>query len=240
MPRATASSTKSADKFDRWGDEPMRIDPAIVALERRISTTRPHPPEEVGDDVPERFVPDQRFADWIRGTFIDATGPLANEEHEHLADARIGVLWTNVINNRQMRQVLATAEIPQTMGGAWKRGRAEQQIRDWFEADIDFLLTFYAPGCRVLEDRGFCGLVKHELCHCAQDEDRDGFPKFDRNTGSPLYAIRGHDVEEFVSVTRMFGPTPDVMRLVDAAKARPVFGDSQISIACGTCARMAA
>lgn len=224
-----------------WGDEPLRIDPARIALERRISASRPHPPDEVGDDAPERFVPDANFADWIRGTFIDATGPLANDAHEHLSDARIGVLWTNAINSTKMRRVMATAEIPQTMGGAWKRGRAEQQIRDWFDSDVDFLLTFYAPECSVLDDRSFCALVEHELYHCAQAVDQYGEPKFDRMTGAPLYAIKGHDVEEFTGVVRRYGATSnDVRELVAAANTRPLIGSDPIALACGTCARAAA
>jgi hypothetical protein len=70
------------------------------------------------------------------------------------------------------------------MGNAWKRGRAEQQLRDWFEADIDFLLTFYAPECARLDDRSFCALVEHELYHCAQERDQYGAPKFDRESGA--------------------------------------------------------
>lgn len=212
-----------------------------MRLERRISTTRPHPPAEVGEDVPERFVPDVAFAEWIRGTFVEASGPLANEDHEHLIEARIGVLWTNSINVSKMRHVLATAEIPQAMGGAWKRGRAEQQLRDWFETEIDFLLTFYGPECAHLDDRAFCALVEHELYHCAQAEDQYGGPKFDRETGRPIFAIRGHDVEEFNGVVRRYGATTAAVRdLVEAAKARPFLGDAPISIACGTCGRVAA
>jgi hypothetical protein len=224
-----------ASSSSTWDDrEALRI-------ERRISTTRPHPPDEVGEEVPERFAADTSFADWIRGTFVDASGPLANIDHEHLLDARIGVLWTNVINVTKMRHVLGTAEIPQTMGGAWKRGRAEQQLRDWFELDVDFLLTFYAPECEQLDDRSFCSLIEHELYHCAQAVDQYGAPKFDRDTGRPIFAIRGHDVEEFTGVVRRYGATSSAVReLVTAANARALIGDAPISIACGTCAKAAA
>lgn len=212
----------------------------IASIERRIRTTRPAPPAEVADDEPERFVPDPACAEWIRGTFIAASGPLANPLHEHLLDASIGVLWTNTINLSKMRTVLGTAEIPQTMGGAWKRGRAEQQLRDWFECEVDFLLTFYAPEVSQLDDRGFCRLVGHELRHCAQSEDRYGAPRFDRQTGKPLYCIRGHDVEVFFDEIEQFGPTPDVERLLAIAKRAPRFGDGPISVACGTCLARAA
>jgi hypothetical protein len=230
MPSAPVADIKSPI----WGDNALR-------LERRISATRPHPPDDAGEDVPQRFTPDLMFAEWIRGTFVEAPGPLANIDHEHLIDATIGVLWTNCINVTKMRHVLATAEIPQTMGGAWKRGRAEQQLRDWFEADVDFLLTFYAPECARLDDRSFCALVEHELYHCAQERDQYGSPKFDRLTGRPIFGIRGHDVEEFTGVVRRYGATsPDVTAMVRAANQRPQLADSPIEIACGTCARAAA
>lgn len=194
----------------------------------------------MGDDVPEGFTPDLNFAEWIRGTFIDATGPLANERHEHLAEASIGVLWTNVINTTKMRHVLGTAEMPQVMGGAWKRGRFEQQLRDWFQTEPTFLLTLYAPECRLLNDRSFCALVEHELCHCAQAEDQYGSPKFGR-MGEPIYAIAGHDVEEFTDVVERYGPTtPELRQMIRAANGRPLMGDGAISIACGTCGLIAA
>jgi hypothetical protein len=214
----------------------LRIDPAV--FERRIATSRPVPPDDVGEDVPERFVPDPAFVEWIRDTFIAATGPLANIEHEHLMDAHIGVLWTNAVNVSKMRHVLATAEIPQTMGGAWKRGRAEQQMQDWFGFAPHFVLTFYAPECARLTDRSFCALVEHELYHCAQAENHYGAPRFDRVTGEPIYAIRGHDVEVFTGEVRRYGMvSPDVRDLLAAAKARPEIGDALIGVACGTCAR---
>ncbi len=239
MPSTPAAKRTKRQEEDPWSAESPRIDSRF--LERRISATRPHPPADVADDVPERHVPAPAFQDWIRGTFIDASGPLANAKHEHLADAKIGVLWTNVINTSKMRSVLATAEIPQTMGSAWKRARAEQQVREWFESQVDFLLTFYAPDCRLLNDRAFCALVEHELHHCAQAVDRYGNPRFDQATGAPVFALKGHDVEEFTDVVARYGPTsPDVVAMVAAANARPRVGDAPISIACGTCAQMAA
>ena len=240
MTKTRRGSRQKAREVPAWGDEPMRIDPRV--FERRVGATRPQPGSEVADDAPERFTPDEQFATWIRDTFISADGPLANGEYEHLIDARIGVLWTNAINVRQQRHVLATAEMPQTMGGRWKRGRAEQQLRDWFECEVDFLLTFYAPDCNHLDDRSFCALVEHELLHCAQDLDRYGAPRFDR-MGRPIYAIRGHDSEEFTSVVRRYGigaVSQGTRDLINAAKLPPLIGDAAVSVACGVCAAMAA
>lgn len=218
----------------RWGDEQMRVAPS--ALERRGVVARPYPPDECGEDVPECFLPAPDFAEWIRDTFINGSGPLASDEHAHLADASIGVLWTNAINVTKMRVVLATAEIPGIQAGGWRRARHEFQLRQWFDVVPDFLLTFSAPDCARLDDRAFCALVMHELLHCAQAEDQYGSPKFNQETGLPIFAIRGHDVEEFTSVVRFFGVTsPEVRDLVDAAKRAPLFAGESIAIACGTC-----
>jgi hypothetical protein len=46
MPSAPVADIKSPI----WGDNALR-------LERRISATRPNPPDDVGEDVPQRFVP---------------------------------------------------------------------------------------------------------------------------------------------------------------------------------------
>lgn len=222
---------------------PSRQQPARSPqpIERRTVIARPYPGDELGEDVPECFVPDAPFAEWIRDTFIAASGPLANEDHAHLMDARLGVLWTNAINRRQMRTVIATAEIPQLQAGGWKRGRHDYQLRQWFDREPDFLLTFSAPDCLHLDDVAFCALVEHELYHCAQAEDGYGSPKFNRETGAPIFAIRGHDAEEFVGVVRRYGPTShDVRALVLAANKPPLIAGADISRACGTCIGRAA
>lgn len=191
--------------------------------------------------MPETFAADARFAEWIRDTFIAASGPLANEEHTHLMDARLGVLWTNAINQRQQRLVLATAEIPVAMGGGWKRSRHDYQLRQWFDIEPHFLLTFSAPDCARLDDRAFCALVEHELYHCAQAQDQFGGPRFNQQTGEPIFTMRGHDIEEFTGVVARYGTTsPDVRRLVDAANRAPLIAGQPIAIACGTCHAKAA
>lgn len=199
------------------------------------------PPDTVDHDAPEVFVPAPAFAEWIKETFIGGSGPLANADHAHLLEARIGVLWTNAINIAKQRTILATAEIPQIQAGGWKRARFEWQLRQWFPEPIDFLLTFSGPECAVLDDRSFCALVEHELYHCAQAEDQFGSPKFRRDSGEPMFALRGHDVEEFTGVIRRYGATSaDVRALVQAANARPLIDGASIDIACGVCAAIAA
>lgn len=225
----------------QWGDEPLRIIPEPPRTELRGVVDRPMPPDVVDDDMPEAFVPAPEFWEWIRDTFVLGSGPLQNPEHEHLIDASVGVLWTNAINISKQRTIYATAEIPQIQAGGWKRARFECQLRQWFPEPIDFLLTFSASECMRLDDRSFCALVEHELYHCAPQLDQYGNPKFNDKTGRPMYAIRGHDVEEFTGVVRRYGATSwEVRALVNAANQPPLIDGASIDIACGTCAVKAA
>lgn len=232
-------SPRTTPPAPAWGGEPLRkvVD---AQLERRGVVLRPYPPAELGEDMPEAFAPDRVFAEWMHETFIAASGPLENEAHQHLLEAAIGVVWTNAVNVSKMRTVLATAEQPMAMSGGWKRARHDYQLRQWFDVEPDFLLTFSAPECERLDDRSFCALVEHELYHCAQKEDRFGAPMFNRTTGAPIFAMRGHDVEEFVGVVERYGPTPEVTAIVAAAKRTPLIAGAAIAQACGTCQARAA
>src|SRR5688572_5749695 len=93
--------------------------------------SRPLPPEELIEEggsirpAPEVF-------HWLSQTILDRVSPLFNEDHRHLEGAFIGCLWTNIKNARQMRQVLATAEVPFFKGNAWTKARQELQLKEWF------------------------------------------------------------------------------------------------------------
>lgn len=201
---------------------------------------RPLPPECM-TDIEERFEPDDDLREWIISTFIAPDGDLANPDHAHLADAELGVLWTNVANTKAMRLVIGQAEqMPPMAMGKWQRARAVQQIEEWYGQVPDFLLTFYAPAASTMDDASFCALVEHELYHCAQKRDQYGMPKFTQE-GRPSFTIRGHDVEEFVGVVARYGATAtSVTEMVEAANKRPSVALADIAGACGTCALKAA
>lgn len=202
---------------------------------------RPMPPIDMLEPVPEIFAPSQDLREWVTATFIAEAGELANPDHAHLADAEIGFLWTNVDNARAMRVVAGQAELMPPMAmGKWQRARAMQQVTEWFGDLPDFLITIHAPIAATMDDASFCALVEHELYHCAQAVDRYGMPKF-RDDGSPIFQIRGHDVEEFVGVVARYGAeAAGVSAMVEAAARRPSVGVASIAGACGTCLRAAA
>lgn len=200
---------------------------------------RPRPPPELVDTLVAAFgfKPAPDLLEWVTATFIDPEGPLANPDHAHLAAASIGILWTGVANSRHGKRVIGQCEFKPPGGtmGKWARARAQAQIMEWFGTLPDFLLTFDAQYAAQCTDAQFCALVEHELYHCGQALDFEGLPKFSKE-GIPVFALRGHDVEEFIGVVRRYGAvTEDVAALAEAAAAPPEIAAEQLLVTCGTC-----
>lgn len=184
------------------------------------------------------FVPAPELQAWAFATFIRPGGDLENPDHEHLRDAQIGFLWTSVANSRHMNQIVGQAEVVKFMGGKWSKRRQEQQIEEWFGELPDFLITIDASYAAQCDDVTFCSLIEHELYHCGQAKDDFGAPKFSQSTGLPVYAIRGHDVEEFVGIVRRYGVgagAGQTLAFVEAAQRGPEIGQAKVNGACGSC-----
>jgi len=177
---------------------------------------------------------------WVMREIVDPAGTLANPDHSHLQDADIAFLWATSGFEKAGRTVLGQAEQVMFRAGGWQKARQEQQMIDWFGRVPAFLITLAADYCANCTDTEFCALVEHELYHIAQQTDAEGAPAFNRDTGMPKLRIVGHDVEEFVGVTRRYGASPDVRRLVDAASRAPEVATLNIARACGCCLRAAA
>lgn len=201
---------------------------------------RPLPPDHLADDFAPTagFSADASLERWARETFINPDGALANEDHYHLIGASIGMVWTNALSKRHGRMLLGQCEMMQDSAGNWGKARGLHLIRQWFGEVPDFLITLYAPWCAQATDREFAALVSHELYHAGQKIDEYGNPCFSTNTGEPLFAIKGHDFEEFVGVVNQFGATSNALRAAaEAIMAGPLIDDGQIEIACATCAK---
>jgi hypothetical protein len=203
-------------------------------------TSRPRPPQSLlSIDNTISFVPAPDLVEWISATFLEGDAPLFNEDHQHLIYATIGALWTVVPNARNGRGIVGQAELGSTMGGMgkWTRGRAEQQIVEWFGSIPDFVITLFAPYAENCDDATFCALVEHELSHCAQEPDEYGMPRF-KKSGLPAFCMRGHDVEEFIGVVRRYGAeAAGVRAMIEAAAEGPTVAAADISFACGNCQR---
>lgn len=207
-----------------------------------VGSAIPMPPLDDLHDDAHAFVPAPDLAAWATETFVAEGADLLNEDHAHLRNASIGFLWTGVENTRKGRRVIGTAELgfPQGAMGKWAKARAVQQVMEWFGAMPDFIVTVDGTWWEAASDAERCALIEHELYHCAQETDEFGAPKFNRQTGAPVYGMRGHDVEEFVGVVRRYGAdAAGVRELVDAANADPEVAPAAIARGCGVCLKAA-
>jgi hypothetical protein len=216
---------------------------ASAALFDESGATRPQPPPALLDTLryPERFEPADTLRDWVLKTFLHSQGPLYNADHAHLYGlaerGRLAFLWTNAPHTKQQKQVAGTCEIPNVQGGRWVKARMEYQLAQWFGDVPQFLITLDSVYCGLADDARFCALIEHELYHAGQAVDQWGVPRYGRD-GEPIFAIVGHDVEEFVGVTARYGAAASAGRtadLVAAANTPPLIASATISAACGTC-----
>lgn len=213
--------------------------------DKSITLNRPYPPSELHEPG-DLFMPAPEVYEWFRRAVISEKGPIYNPEHSHLKYARIGVLWTNVYEAHGGVEVIGSAEILSFRGKARQKARQEIPFRQWFGTaylSFDFLVTLYAPFFAKVDDYTFCSGTEHEFLHCGQDVEDDGKTKRWKKDGSPIFAIRSHDVEVFVSEWRRYGPGS--ARGASAELARysalePEVGPAAIRAACGTCLRLVA
>jgi hypothetical protein len=203
----------------------------------------PVPPSQLLEDLSAGggFVPDPAIGRFVDDAFFDEKSLLFNPEHGHLSQASIGFLWTSILNKRRGRIVAGECDMPanyKTKGGKWIVGRLEFQLMQWFGEIPDFVVTINAGQWNDGDDAGRLALLEHELYHCGQAVDMFGMPKFSKSTGRPIFAIRGHDVEEFSAVVRRYGieaAGQDRVDFVAAALAEPEIARATIAVACGTC-----
>ena len=181
-----------------------------------------------------RLTPAPEVWEWLQAEILAGTGSIHNEDHAHLIDADIRVMWASAAFSKKGRTVVGQAEEVAFRAGGWQKARMEQQMMDWFGDVPSYIITLAADYCAQCSDADFCALVEHELYHIAQATDKYGAPKFTQE-GLPKLEMHGHDVEEFVGVVRRYGASPDVQELVDAANKPAEVGKLNISRACGTC-----
>lgn len=138
-------------------------------------------------------------------------------EHAHLREYEAEIEWLLRADPvvRAGRQVLGTCYLPTVQGG----------LKDFFQWMVErlfgriphFLIILDQDYWRAASPRLREILVYHELCHAVQAVDKFGSPRFDKD-GAPMWALRGHDVEEFTSVVQRYGAwNDDIERFVAAA-----------------------
>ncbi|MEG1081697.1 MAG: putative metallopeptidase [Pseudomonas sp.] len=196
--------------------------------------SRPMPSGDLLESLWLTLRPAPEMWEWIQQEILATTGSIHNEEHAHLIDANVGVLWASSAFAKKGRTVLGQAEQLMIRAGGWQKARQEQQMRDWFGHEPEFLITLAGDYCAQCSEAEFCALIEHELYHIGHKLDKYGAPAFG-DDGMPKLEMRGHDVEEFVGVVRRYGPSHDVQQLIDAASRPPEVAKINISRACGTC-----
>jgi len=197
-------------------------------------TRRPIPPPDLLQSAAISLIPAPDVWEWLQSEILAETGSIHNEDHAHLIDADIRVMWASSAYTKKGRTVVGQTEQVAFRAGGWQKARMEQQMLDWFGDVPAYIITLAADYCAQCADADFCALVEHELYQIAQATDQYGAPKFTQE-GLPKLEMRGHDVEEFVGVVRRYGASPAVQELVDAANNPAEVGKMNISRACGTC-----
>jgi len=202
---------------------------------------RPRPPKKLLDSFQTEFLPAPELDKFVRESFLNEDSKLYNFEHRHLRQARIGYLWTNCSNQKQMRKVVGTCEIPKPspLASVWEKARYFYQIRQWFGTDnLDFLITLDANYIAAAPHINFLAILEHELFHAGHKLDEWGQKAYFKTTGKPKYGLRGHDLEEFVGIWMRYGPRAgagDSMKMLVAAKGKPLIGKADIQRLCGNC-----
>jgi hypothetical protein len=172
---------------------------------------------------------------WALGMFVEPGAPLLNPDHQHLNDACIEFVWTNVPYSEKNKRVIGQAQLGYPTGKAWARAAREDQLDLWFGHIPDFIITLDAVYLSTASPAQICALVEHELYHCAIKLDEHGDEMYDK-FGAPQWGMRGHDVEQFSGVMARYGPTSiDEDEFVKAAKALPFYGEAVLGGICGSC-----
>lgn len=211
----------------------------MTAAKKRAAAgpSRPFPPLFIFDNPWPAFSPAKELKEWVSANILEESGRLHNPDHAHLLEADVEFLWANAGFMSKARQVIGQAEQVMFRASGWQKQRQELQMREWFGAVPEYLITLDGGYCAACDDADFCALVEHELYHIAQKRDLFGAPAFTKD-GRPKTQIVGHDVEEFVGVVARYGVGRQdgaISRLVDAAKQGPTVSRASIAGACGTC-----
>lgn len=141
-------------------------------------------------------------------------------EHRHLVEDECAIDWLMRAEPKvkQGRQILGTCYMPRVNGEL-------SSLFDWmlerqFGRFPTFLIILDAEYWKEATPLQREILVFHELRHADRARDADGEPKCNPVTGEPMWAIRGHDIEEFNSVVARYGSTDvhGVAEFIEAAR----------------------
>lgn len=140
------------------------------------------------------------------------------DEFVHLREGEplILILFRHVPKVKAGRAVLGECCMPTVQGSL--RSMFEWLMFERFGFYPDFLIILDKEFWDEADDMTREALMFHELMHADQATDQYGAPRFHKETGRPIWGIRGHDIEEFNAVVQRYGAwVPDIRSFVRAA-----------------------
>lgn len=209
---------------------------------------RPYPSKNLGeyqDGYQLMIEPAHDINLFVKKTFLTPGKELFNVDHYHLDEAidnEIAFLWAATGFEKQFKYILGQTEQLAFRVGGFQRMRQEQQFYEWFGYIPSFIITLNGSYCRDCSDVEFCALLEHELYHIGHAIGEFETPKFSRDTGLPVLAMRDHDVSEFVGIVERYGVAEGspIHAMVEAANNKPTVAKIDIKNACATCLKVAA
>lgn len=148
---------------------------------------------------------------------------LQYDEHEHLRNGEPNVAFLFRVHplQEQGRAIIGQCIMPNFQGRLSKVG--EWMMEELFGSVPDFLFILDKDWWDAATPLQREILVFHEMMHAGQAKNMFGAPKFTRE-GKPVWAIRGHDVEEFTSVVLRYGAwQPEIASFVAAVNQSAKF-----------------
>lgn len=139
-------------------------------------------------------------------------------EFQHLVDGEAAIDWMlrtgpQVIEGQRL--ILGRVHIPSVQGKL--NSLFEFLLEEKLGRVPDFLIILDGQYWADADARDREVLVYHEMCHCIHAVDQYGSQRFTRD-GAPIWALRGHDIEEFDAVVRRYGlHSEELRRFVDAS-----------------------
>ncbi len=233
-----------------WPDQVISEDEsAEVEIEEELvhphgeGYERIYPPESM-KEYGSSFVRDERMESFVHTEFACRGGTFWDPEHAHLVDASMGVLWSNarhVVKGQEKAGQMELLPDPLAEPKTWSDARKRDWLAQMYGGDWPtFQMIISGVWAWRYDDREFLGLLDHELCHASIKRDEYGAPKFNDETGEPIWSIRGHDVEQFIgTVARWGAASTGTAELVAASLVEPRFswvpGKTFLPAVCAAC-----
>lgn len=137
---------------------------------------------------------------------------IRDAHHDHLAAAKIALVWMVEPRKSKGKTVLATCRI----------------VPELYHrlTEVDLVVELLHPWWAAADGDSKRYLIDHELCHAAPKLDQDGHQEMD-DTGRKIWSSVPHDIEDFAGPVARWGAQPDLERfLVGAQLSLPMAEDS--------------